>query len=412
MFEAERQEVPGRGRARPRIGILMITSISVAQLLQKIDGGVPFLLLDVRNDEELERWKVEGRKPVDTIHRPYFDFLEEESILDAIPRDRGPIYAICAKGDSSDLIAAMLRERGADAANVEGGMLAYGEYLQPVRVPLDAEEGRFEIWQMNRRGKGCLSYIIRSGGEAVVVDPSRSIGIYEQFVEGLGARIVAVYDTHVHADHISGGPALAKRDQVRYFVASGPGVTLQLPIAPTKDGEQIQLGGKEGVTLTVRLLWTPGHTPGSTSLLIGKRHLLTGDTLFVDSVGRPDLGGHVVEWGKMLFHTLRERLAQLPDDTIVLPAHYASSSEIDANGVVAGRLGTLRRTVPELQIRTESEFVEAMKKALKTPPAVYEKIIRVNSGEAVVVNEETASEWELGKNECAASVRKAMEVAS
>jgi glyoxylase-like metal-dependent hydrolase (beta-lactamase superfamily II)/rhodanese-related sulfurtransferase len=382
------------------------TSISIAELLEKIDSGERFLLLDVRNDEEYERWRVEGRNPVDTMHRAYFDFIEDESLLDQVPRDRGPIYAVCAKGDSSDLIADMLRQRGADARNVAGGMIAYGEYLQPVRVPLDAsEEGAFEIWQMNRRGKGCLSYIIRSRGEVVVVDPSRNIAEYERFALGLGAKIVGVFDTHVHADHISGGAALAPRHEARYFVAGRTGVE------SIRDEEQIPLGGDGGVTVTVKILETPGHTPGSTSFLVGKNHLLTGDTLFVDSVGRPDLGGHVVEWGKMLFHTLADRFSRLPDDFVILPAHYASPSEIGADGVVRGRLGALRQSVPELQIRDENEFVEAMKSALKTPPAVYEQIIRVNLGERAV-DEETASEWELGKNQCAASVRRAMEVAS
>lgn len=384
----------------------MSHSITVAELLSKIDAGERFLLLDVRNDEEYARWKVEGRHPVDTVHRPYFDFIEEESLLDAVPRDRGPVYAICAKGDSSDLIAEMLRERGADASNVEGGMVAYGEYLQPVRVPLDTDEaGRFEIWQMNRRGKGCLSYVIRSGAEAIVVDPSRNIGEYERFVAGLGAEIVDVFDTHVHADHISGGPSLAPRHHARYFVAGRTGMEA------THDDEQIQLGGPDGVTVTVKLLATPGHTPGSTSFLVGRNHLLSGDTLFVASVGRPDLGGHVVEWGRMLFHTLTERFAALPDDLVVLPAHYAATSEIDANGVVCGRMGVLRATVPELQIHSEAEFVEAMKNAVTTPPAIYEQIIRVNLGERTVEDSE-ASEWELGKNQCAASMRRAMEAAS
>lgn len=382
----------------------MNTSITIAELLQKIDAGERFLLLDVRNDEEYERWRVEGRHSVDTLHRAYFDFLEDESLLDGIPRDRGPIFAICAKGDSSDLVAEMLRDRGADARNVAGGMVAYGEYLQPVRVPLD-ESARFEIWQMNRRGKGCLSYVIRSGGDAIVVDPSRHIADYESFVEIRGAKIVDVFDTHVHADHISGGPSLAQGHRARYFVAGRPGGD------DARDGEQIQLGGADGVTVTVRILATPGHTPGSTSFMIGSSHLLTGDTLFVDSVGRPDLGGHVVEWGRMLFHTLTSRFAELPDELCILPAHYGSVSEIDSDGLVRGKLGHLRRTVPELQIRSENEFVEAMKKALKTPPAVYEQIIKVNLGERTV-DADTASEWELGKNQCAASVRRAMEAAS
>ena len=344
----------------------MSTSVSIAELLRKIDAGERFLLLDVRNDEEYARWRVEGRRPVDTVHQSYFAFIEDEALLDSIPRDRGPIFAICAKGDSSDLIAGMLRERGAEAYNVAGGMVAYGEWLQAVRVAVPSDG--LEIWQMNRRGKGCLSYVIRMGQEAIVVDPSRHIGDYERF-----GRITAVFDTHVHADHLSGGAALARKHGARYNEPV-PGV---------------------------KVFKSPGHTPAAISLLAGEKYLFTGDTLFVDSVGRPDLGGHVVEWGKMLYHTLTERYAFLSDDVWILPAHYASASEIGADGVVCGRLGELRRTVPELQLRSEADFVDAMKRAIKPAPAIYEKIIRVNLGEQTV-DEETATEWELGKNQCAA----------
>ena len=344
--------------------------ITVADLLGKIDAGERLLLLDVRNDDEFTRWRVEGRHEVETFHRPYFDFINDDALLDAVPRDRGPIYAICAKGDSSDLVAEMLRDRGADAQNVAGGMVAYGEYLQPVRVA----DG---IWQLNRRGKGCLSYVIERDGEAVVVDPSRNVDAYENFVENLGARIVGVFDTHVHADHISGGRELARRHDAKY-------------------GEEC---------FGLHILHTPGHTPSSTSLLVGGRYLLTGDTLFVDSVGRPDLGGQVVEWGKMLFNTLTQRIAGFDDDLVILPAHYASVAEIDGDGIVRGRLGHLRRTVPELQIKRESDFIAAIRKALKTPPAIYDEIIKVNLG-ARSVGAEEASEWELGKNECAAKAKK------
>lgn len=382
-----------------------MTAIKVEQLLRMADAARPFLLLDVRNDEEYEAWRIEARHPIKTVHIPYFDLIEDPDLIKTVPNEGGETFVLCAKGGSSDMIAEMCREAGLDARNIEGGMVEYGRYFDPVPIPLEKDEAeRFEIWQLNRRGKGCLSYVVRSGEDAVVVDPSRQIEAYEDFVAGLGARIVYVFDTHVHADHISGGPVLASRTGASYFVAAGDGFDLTHPVAQFRDGQDLQLGGEGGVVLNVRILHTPGHTPGSISFLVGRSHLLTGDTIFVASVGRPDLGGQVVEWGRMLFHTLRERISVLPDDTIILPAHYSGLAEMRDDGVVAGRLGDLRRDVPELQIQTEEEFVDAMKKTLSPPPETYAKIIRVNLGEASI-DDEQATEWELGKNQCAASGR-------
>jgi glyoxylase-like metal-dependent hydrolase (beta-lactamase superfamily II) len=285
-------------------------------------------------------------------------------------------------------------------------MIAYGVYLEPIRVPLEAAAAaRYEIWQVNRRGKGCLSYVVVSGGEAAVVDPSRHVEWYTGFVAERGARIVRALDTHVHADHVSGGPALARGLSVPYFVAAGEGFELRQPVTPLADGETIRLGGAEGVAIEVRVMSTPGHTPGSTSFLVDGKYLLTGDTLFVASVGRPDLGGHVVEWGHALYDTLKRRLAGLAGETFVLPAHYGGTSEVSAEGLVWSRLGDLRRTVPEMQIDTPDGFVAAVRDAVKDAPKAYAEITRVNLG--APASEEMVSEWELGKNQCAASARRA-----
>jgi glyoxylase-like metal-dependent hydrolase (beta-lactamase superfamily II)/rhodanese-related sulfurtransferase len=380
-----------------------VPTVEVGELLPRLDRGERILLLDVRNEEEYEEWRVEARRPVETIHVPYFDFIEdEEGSIARVPRDR-EVVVLCAQGGSSEMVAGLLGDAGIPSKNVKGGMIAYGVYLQPVRVPLPARSPRpFDLWQVNRRGKGCLSYVIASGGEAVVVDPSRHVGWYEAFVAGQEARIVRVLDTHVHADHVSGGPALARRQGVPYYVAAGEGIDLDHPVTPLADGERVRLGGDAGVEIEVRVIRTPGHTPGSTSYLVDGRHLLTGDTLFVKSVGRPDLGGHVEEWGRALFESLHARLADLADDTVVLPAHYGGIEEISATGVVSGILGDLRRSVLEMKIETADAFVDALRGALKDPPKAYAEIVRVNLG-AQTATLEKIEEWELGKNQCAAA---------
>ncbi len=381
-----------------------VPGVDVEDLLSRIDAGDGLLLLDVRNEEEFKDWRLEGQRPVETLHIPYFQFIEDlDASVAQVPRGR-EVVVLCAQGGSSAMVVELLRETGIPARNVRGGMVAYGEYLKPVRVGLRADEAeRFEIWQLNRRGKGCLSYVIRSRGEAVVVDPSRHVARYEAFVRSLGARIVRVLETHIQADHVSGGPTLAARAGVPYFVSAGSGFELRQRIEPLGDGHEIRLGGNGGVGLSVRIIETPGHTPGSTSYLVGGRYLLTGDTIFVTSVGRPDLGGHVAEWARALFQTLR-RLQALSDETVLLPAHYANIREIGPDGVVSGRWGELRRSIPELRIETEAEFLAAMRASLKAPPESYGEIIQTNLGHMNPTGEKV-TEWELGKNQCAVAAK-------
>jgi len=366
------------------------TELKVPELLSMIDSGEPLLLLDVRNEDEHRSWPMEGRRPVKTIHIPYFEFIEAaEASLAKVPAHPGPIAVLCAKGGSSELVAALLRETGRAAQNVAGGMMAYGEYLWPVRVPLDkADISGLEIWQINRRGKGCLSYVIRAGDEAIVIDPSRRVDFYQAWAKGLGARIVRVLDTHIHADHVSGGAALARRTGAPYFV---PGA-----VAPRLDTTALPVAG----VLHADVLATPGHTPESVCYLIAGRYLFTGDTLFSDGIGRPDLGGHLREWGRELYRSLHQRLLSCSDQTLVLPAHYAGPSAIHPDGTVTGRLRTLRQSVPELQLVGEDEFIRALTSQMRPAPRHYEDIVKVNLG-AAEASEEQVCEWELGRNQCA-----------
>src|SRR5262249_20628566 len=153
-------------------------SIDVGQLLSHADTGAsPLLLLDVRNEDEFETWRLEARRPLGVLHIPYFNFLENaEDCIARLPRDRD-IVVLCAQGGSSAMVVDMLREAGVPARNVAGGMVAYGEYLHAVAVPIDAPG--WALWQVNRRGKGCLSYVVRAGRDAIVVDPSRDVQWYE-----------------------------------------------------------------------------------------------------------------------------------------------------------------------------------------------------------------------------------------
>ncbi len=341
------------------------TEIDVKELLAKIDSGRRPTLLDVRNDDEFGNWKIEGRAGFEIIHVPYFDFIEDEqAAIERVPAHE--VVVVCAKGGSSEMVADILRGAGIPARNLIGGMIAYGEYLEPLKVPRPRdEEGDFEIWQFNRRGKGCLSYAILSEGDAIVVDPSRAIDVYASFLEQYGVRKVHVLDTHVHADHVSGSRSLAER--------------LGADHTSMKGGESIRVG-----KILFQAIATPGHTPNSFCFLAAGRYLLSGDTLFTKSVGRPDLGGQVVEWSLDLFDTLKDRLGTLSDSTLVLPAHYSDMTEIDPNGVVAARLGQLRHDLPEFKVHDPNRFSEMMLQAVRTPPPEYARIIDVNLGNSTV----------------------------
>ncbi len=145
---------------------------------------------------------------------------------------------------------------------------------------------------------------------------------------------------------------------------------------------------------------TPGHTPGSTSFLVNRKFLLSGDTIFVGGLGRPDLGGKAREWAQALYDTVFKKIADLPDDVLVLPAHYADIKEINENGYVGATLGDIRRTNEIMRTTDVEQFTEQVVSAIGDTPPNYERIVAINRG-TEHVKEEEAMELEIGPNRCA-----------
>jgi glyoxylase-like metal-dependent hydrolase (beta-lactamase superfamily II) len=361
-------------------------------------GNPPFIL-DVRNEDEFANWVIEGLPPDSLLNIPYFTFLEdEEGCLDRVPRGR-EIAVVCAKGGSSAFVASVLAQHGIHARNLQGGMIAWGDLHVTTRVA-SPQASALSLFQINRVAKRCLSYLIVSDREALVIDPARHINWYTFCARAQRAQLTGVIDTHLHADHLSGGPGLARALGIPYYIRLDDAAGAQFPYHSLADGDLLALGSS---VVEIIALHTPGHTPGSISLLVNDHYLLTGDTLFVSSIGRPDLGDKAEEWAQLLYHTLFDRIARLSDDVLILPAHYAAVTEMRQDGIVATTLGEARQKNPVFQRRTEQQFLEYVLAHLPAQPPIYQEIRGANLGH-IVLEAEHALEAELGPNQCAAAL--------
>ena len=377
----------------------VIAEITPDQLYQDIRrGNLPFIL-DVRNEDEFSNWAIEGVPSHSLLNIPYFAFLDDEAeCLKRVPHGRD-VTVVCAKGGSSAFVASILSQHGIRARNLQGGMIAWGD-LHVTTCVASPQESAVSLFQINRVGKRCLSYLIISGHEALVIDPARYTDWYTSVAQAQQAHLTLVIDTHLHADHLSGGPELTRTMGIPYHIRLDDAAGAQFPYQSVEDGARLALGSS---VVEIIALHTPGHTPGSTSLLVNDHYLLTGDTLFVSSIGRPDLGDKAEEWARLLYHTLFDRIALLPDDVLILPAHYSDITEMRPDGIVATTLGQARQRNPVFERRTEAQFLAYVLGRLPAQPPIYQEIRRANLGR-IVLDAEHATEAELGPNQCAASL--------
>jgi glyoxylase-like metal-dependent hydrolase (beta-lactamase superfamily II) len=231
---------------------------------------------------------------------------------------------------------------------------------------------------------GCAAYLFGCGGYGVcaVVDAREGeVDEYVAFARDRGMRITHVIDTHVHADHRSGGPLLADRTGAAYRLHRSADVGR--PFVAVDDGEEIALGNTR-----LRVLHTPGHTPESISLVVTDLRrgpapwfAVTGDTLFSGAVGRPDLPGAARENAERLYSSLHEKLLTLPDEVEVYPAHFGGSAcGADLSGKPSSTIGFERRFNKALSLGRDA-FVDALS-VIMPKPAGSESVLAFNRGRA------------------------------
>lgn len=377
-----------------------VQTFTAEKLFQWLTTKEDFLLLDVRNDVEFGRFKVEGPYPIDMLNVPYMEFLEHEAESVArVPRGR-KVRIVCAKEGSAKFVGEILVNHGyQDVASMLSGIKAWGNLLEPIRLN-DGEE--YEIHQFRRPGKASCSYGLVFGKEMMIFDPAKNIAAYQAFAHNRGLAIIRTFETHRQADYISGSQQLQSTTGARIMAPEPDFKEARFPYEPVGDQQVFAFTGSGP---EVKAIHTPGHTPGSTSYLVDNRYLISGDTVFIVSIGRPDLGGMVEEWSKMLYRTMTRKIIPMDDAIHVLPGHYMDWSEADDRLAFSAPLGRVKSTNRHIyDIGNEGDFVDYIKSNMRPQPEEYAKIREINAG-LKQADEEEQDVLDLGKNECAASAQ-------
>jgi glyoxylase-like metal-dependent hydrolase (beta-lactamase superfamily II) len=249
-----------------------------------------------------------------------------------------------------------------------------------------------QVVQVRRTGKGCLSYIVESKSEAIVIDASVDPDVYVRLLSERGWRLVAVADTHIHADHLSRSRQLAHLEGAALLVPTQD--RAQYPFRPVADGDRITFGSTALVAMR-----TPGHTDESTTYMLDHAAAFTGDTLFLNSVGRPDLEGRTRQERALrarLLHMSVSRLLQLPEETQVFPGHVSEAIPFDSR-MLGTTVGTIRDTVALARLE-EAAFVQAVLARIPPSPPNHSRIVEFNERGELPGD---PSKLEAGANRCA-----------
>lgn len=356
----------------------MAESITAEALRQRMEKGERLTVLDIRRPSDFATWHIVGARPCDA----------DVSVIE-LPRDRAVVVA-GGPGDAASLRAAeSLRERGFRAVALAGGVDAWSGAWNLAEVAMP--RGHAHVLQVRRTGKGCLSYVVASRGEAIVIDPSVDPQVYLDLARARGWAIRAVLDTHVHEDHLSRARALAEAAGARLVLPRTARV--RFPREEADEDARVRVGDAE-----LRALRTPGHTREAVCYLLDGRALFSGDTLHLETVGRPEpLATRQETLARALaMHHALSRILALPPDTLLLPGHTSAPVAFDRRPLVA-TLHQVRERVPLLALPRDA-FVDAVLERLPAAPASHRLVMRANeAGEPLPAD---ATRLEAGPNAC------------
>ncbi len=366
-----------------------MSTIDTETLRSWLESGKRVIVLDVRAAADRATWSIPG-----SLHADAYADLKAHNphALDGVslPADV-PVVTICNVGHVSQIASEQLKARGIEARSLEGGMRAWSLSWNTAEISVPGSGA--QIVQVRRVGKGCLSYVIGSQDEAVVIDAALEPDVYLKLAQSRGWTITAVLDTHIHADHLSRSRFLAEQSNATLYLPDQQRV--MYPFTALKNDSKIKVGD---VSLTA--IQTPGHTSESMCYLLDRQALFTGDTLFLQGVGRPDLHANVEEARRnahLLYQSLQHILA-MPPHTLVLPGHTSTPAPFDKIPLTT-QIGDLRKNVELLRL-SESDFVEALVARIPPVPPNHEQIIELNEAGRLVEN---PIELEAGANNCAVS---------
>lgn len=362
-------------------------SITVEKLQQKLSENESVFVLDVRPSDQRQEWKIAGSAHLDAYKRLN---KGDNTVLDgvAIPAN-ATVVTVCAAGRTSLIASEALRSKGINAYSLEGGMKAWNYAWNTAEVSLP---GGLRIIQVRRSAKGVLSYVVGSQDEAVVIDACLDPDVYRGIAAKNGWSVKYVLDTHVHADYVSRTRELAKVTGAKHLLSNSTNV--EFSFTPVADGELIRFGNT-----ALQVIHTPGHTWESATFRIGDDAIFTGDTLFIDSVGRPDLKAErneAIEKAKNLYHSLK-KLFSLHESTLVLPAHTSATVSFDYR-LIGDALSNVRKKL-NLTNFTESQFVASTLSKVPPTPPNYLTIAGLNRAGSYEGHQ--LADLEAGGNHCA-----------